>query len=306
MEKALVSVVLCTYNGERFLEEQIESILAQTYRPLELVISDDASTDGTANLLSKYAGNPLVRVFRQEKNIGLTANFGSAAARTKGQYIAFSDQDDTWLPHKIETLVKAMGSAPLVYSNSLLVDEQGNSMGKKLSGIKKMYSGADSRGYILYSCVWGHGMLITRELFERSLPMPADIHHDIWITFKAFLHGGIRYVDEVLTHYRQHTASTSQTLPKRDIPSTKQRRHEAFRKKLRWIRLMQEHERPEYQSFYRELARLYAMKEHRKYVLPLFFFMLRYRKKIFMLSTKGIADHLVEITKYGIGTPPVK
>ena len=303
MEKALVSVVLCTYNGERFLAEQIDSILAQSYRPIELIISDDASTDGTRALLAHYVSHPLVRVYYQEKNTGLTRNFASAAAHTKGEYIAFSDQDDIWMPDKIEKLVAAMGTSPLVYSNSLLVDEQGNSMGKKLSGIKKMYSGSDSRGYILYSCVWGHGMLITRELFEKSLPMPEDIHHDIWITFKAFQHGGIKYVDEVLTHYRQHTASTSQTLPKRDTPSTKQRRHTAFKKKLRWIRLMEEHERPEYQPFYSELARLYAQKEHRKYVLALSLFMLKYRKKIFMLSTKGIADHLVEITKYGIGTP---
>ncbi len=304
MEKPLVSVVMSTYNGERFLEEQVDSILAQTYRPIELVISDDASTDGTRDKLAKYAGHPLVRIFYQDKNVGLTRNFASAAAQSKGKYIAFSDQDDIWMNNKIEKLIDHIGDKPLVYSNSLLVDESGKSMGKKLSGIKKMYSGDDSRGYILYSCVWGHGMLVTRELLERSLPMPNDVHHDIWITFQAFLNGGIKYLDEVLTHYRQHTNSTSQTLPKRDTPSTRQRRYANFKKKLRWIELMQQHERPEYQAFYKRLLYLYGEKEKRKYVLPLALFMLKYRRKIFMLSTKGIADHLVEITKYGIGTRP--
>ena len=175
MDKKLVSVVLCTYNGERFLEEQVASILRQTYHPLELIISDDHSQDGTVALLEKYKGRAGISVFFQEKNIGLTRNFEFAALQTRGELIAFSDQDDIWLDNKIEQLVAAMRDKPLVYSDSLLVDEQGNSINKKLSDLRKMYSGTDSRGYILYSCVWGHGMLITKDLFEKSLPMPVEI-----------------------------------------------------------------------------------------------------------------------------------
>ncbi len=304
MEKPLVSVILSTYNGARFLAEQIDSILHQTYRPLELIISDDASTDETPQVLKQYENNPVVQVYYQRENTGLTKNFAFGAGHAKGDLIAFADQDDIWLPNKIERLVAARGGSHLVYSNSLLVDETGKSMNKKLSDLKKMYSGDDSRGYILYSCVWGHGMLITRQLLEKSLPMPEDVHHDIWITYQAFLNGGIKYLDEVLTHYRQHRASTSQTLPRRDKISTRQSRYENFKKKLAWIKLMQEHERPGYQPWYRKFVKLYAAKETRSYVFPLAVFMLRYRSKIFMLSTKGLADNIVEIVKYGIGNKP--
>jgi len=304
MEKALVSVVLCSYNGAKFLAEQIDSVLQQSYRPLELIISDDASVDGTREVLKQYEGNPAVHIFYQQKNLGLTKNFASAAMHAKGDFIAFSDQDDIWLPAKIEKLVEGISNSNLIYSNSLLVDEGGKSMNKKLSDLKKMYSGDDSRGYILYSCVWGHGMLITRRLLEKSLPMPEDVHHDIWITYQAFLNGGIKYLDEVLTHYRQHTHSTSQTLPKRDRKSTKESRYANYKKKLQWIKLMQEHERPEYQPFYRRLVKLYEAKASKSYVFPLVPFMLRYRRKFFMLSTKGFADNIVEIVKYGIGNKP--
>lgn len=170
MEKPLVSVVLCTFNGASYLAEQVDSILAQTYAPLELIISDDASEDNTRHVLQRYENNPAVRILYQEKNIGLTQNYARAASESKGRFIAFSDQDDIWVKDKIEKLVNAIGSSPLVYSDSLLVDETGRSMRMRLSGLKRMYTGTDSRGYILYSCVWGHGMLITRDLLNDAYP----------------------------------------------------------------------------------------------------------------------------------------
>jgi glycosyltransferase involved in cell wall biosynthesis len=301
MERPLVSVVLCTHNGAKFVAEQVNSILRQTYRPLELVISDDASTDNTRAILENYEGQPGVRIFYQEKNGGLTANFAFAAAQARGELLAFSDQDDIWLEHKIERLAAAIGNYPLVYSNSLLVDESGKSMNIKLSDLKRMYSGEDSRGYILYSCVWGHGMLITRQLLDKCLPMPAGVHHDIWIVYQAFQHGGIHYLDEVLTQYRQHPHSTSQTLPGKDHVHLKEDRFSSYKKKLHWIRLMQEHERESFQPFYRQLLELYAAKEKRSYVFPFFRFMLKYRAAIFRLSKKGFASQLVEILKQARG-----
>lgn len=304
MERPLVSIVLCTYNGVKYLVGQIDSILRQAYKPIELIISDDASTDGTVELLKQFEDNPLTRIFYQEKNIGLTRNFEFAARQATGQFIAFSDQDDVWVGDKIEKLVNAIGDKPLVYSNSLLTDANGHSMGKKLSDLKRMYSGDDSRGYILYSCVWGHGMLIKRDLLQRSLPMPAGIHHDIWIVFQAFLHGGIRYLDEVLTHYRQHSDSTSQTLPDKSRVKPATTRYNEYKKKLHWIELMQQHERPALQPFYRQLVQLYRAKEHKAYVFPLVSFMLRYRKEIFMYSKKGFVSQLVEILKQARGERP--
>jgi len=301
MDKPLVSVVLCTYNGAKFLAEQVDSILRQTYQPLELIISDDASTDETGKVLAAYGHDPRVRIFHQEKNLGLTGNFAFAAGKARGELLAFSDQDDIWLEKKIEKLVAAIGSRPLVYSDSLLVNEAGNNMNKKLSDLKSMYSGEDSRGYILYSCVWGHGMLITKKLLELSLPMPGGVHHDTWIVYQAFLNGGIFYLDEVLTHYRQHPHSTSQTLPGKDSLRVKDSRYTAYKNKLHWIRLMQEQEREVYQPFYCQLVKLYAAKEKGNYVFPLLRFMLKWRREIFRLSKKGFASQLVEIIKQARG-----
>jgi len=301
MEKALVSVVVGTYNGEKYLEEQLESILKQTYRPLELIISDDASTDDTPLILKKYEGNPLVRIFYHEKNLGLTKNFSFAASQAKGELIAFSDQDDIWMSNKIERLVEEKGDYHLVYSNSLLVDEAGRSMNKKLSDFKKMYTGSDSRGYILYSCVWGHTMMISKELLQKSLPMPDDINHDIWLAYMAFQQGGIKYVDEVLTHYRQNSFSVSQTLPGPKPLNRTEKLHSIFKEKMHWIGIMGLHEREEYRQFYQQLLKLYSMKEKGSYVFPLFWFMLKHQKDIFRLSKRGFFSRAWEIVKQARG-----
>lgn len=301
MNNALVSVVLCTYNGDKFLAEQIDSVLRQTYAPLELIICDDASADGTREILKRYENNPVVRIFLQEKNIGLIKNFAFATEQAQGTLVAFCDQDDIWLEHKIETLVDGMGSAPLVYSDSLLVDEKGNSLNKKLSDLRKMYSGTDSRGYILYSCVWGHGMLITKQLLKKSSPMNEEIHHDIWLVFQAFLHGGIKYHGEVLTHYRQHSNSSSITLPQKLPSRNSDQRYTDYKRRLRWITILQQHERPEFQPFYKKLLSLYTKNEQQEYVFPLVFFMLKYRRAMFMLTQKNCFSHFIEILKLARG-----
>lgn len=293
--------MLCSYNGVGWLAEQINSILKQTYRPLELIISDDASTDDTIDILKDYENIPEVRIFYNKKNRGLTRNFEFAVEKANGTFIAFADQDDYWLETKIEKLVNAIGDKPLVYSDSLLMDEDGNPLGKRLSDLKKMYSGNDSRGYVLYSCVWGHGMMITKQLLETALPFPPGIHYDIWVTFQAFLHGGIFYHDEVLTLYRRHPASNSQTLPEKNSLRPKKTRLEAYREKLAWIELMQFYERPIYQAFYKRLLHLYRKKGSGSYVFSLIPFMLRNRKAFFMLSHKGFASQFVEILKQARG-----
>lgn len=301
MEQPLVSVVLCTYNGEKHLRAQVDSILSQTYPSLELVISDDASTDGTRAVLESYQNDPRVKLFYQPHNIGITANFAFAAAQTTGALIAFSDQDDTWLPHKLATLASAINGYPLVYSDSLLVDENGAGLHKKLSDLRNMYSGKDSRCYILYSCVWGHGMMVTRQLLDLSLPMPPTVHHDIWITFLAFQHGGIAYVDEVLTHYRQHSGSYTDTLPQKQATRNLSQRYRDYLKQLDWINIMTEHEIPEQQGFYRKLQQLYQQKAKGKYVLALARFMFRHRNVLFKLTNKSFASQVVEILKQARG-----
>jgi len=301
MQKPLISIVMCTYNGAAYVEEQIASLLAQTYRPLEIIISDDASVDGTPDILRRYETNPIIRIFYQKENIGLTKNFAFASEQAQGEYIAYADQDDIWMENKIERLYQSIGAYMLVYSDSELVDEKGQSLQKRLSDIRNMYTGDDSRGYIWYSVVWGHGMLIKRSLLLQSLPIPDEIHHDIWLAFKALTLGGILYLDEVLTKYRQHMASTSKTLPQKQPARKEAQRYIDYEKKRHWITLMEQHERPEFKPFYQQLLKLYSQKGEGQYVWPLVFFMLRYRNELFRFAKKSYASQLVEILKQGRG-----
>jgi glycosyltransferase involved in cell wall biosynthesis len=299
-EQPVVSVVMCTFNGERFLEAQIESILKQTYSNFELIISDDASTDGTKQILKQYENHEQTKIFYQQKNIGLIKNFDFATSKSKGVYIAYSDQDDVWLKYKLEKLVAKIGNSVLVYSDSVLTDEHGKSMDKKLSDLRNMYTGDDSRGYILYNCVWGHGMMLRRDAMERSLPMPDTIHHDVWLAFKSLTFGGIVFLDEVLTLYRQHQTSTSKTLPQKTESRNQTKRWTDYRKQLDWLQLMHDHERPKYQPFYKKLIELYKNKE-KGFSFYLFSFLVKNRKVLFMFSKKNYMSQIIEILKQSRG-----
>ena len=117
INKPLVSVVMATYNGERFIAEQLESILTQTYSNLEIIIVDDRSTDQSYTILESYAAKDTrIRLFRNEQNLGYVKNFEKGLSLAGGVYIAPSDQDDIWLPHKITTLVNHINDNTIVYS----------------------------------------------------------------------------------------------------------------------------------------------------------------------------------------------
>ena len=182
MELPLVSIVMCTYNGEAFLQEQIDSLLQQTYSNLEIIISDDASSDNTRCVLNKYADHPLIKIFYQDKNLGLIANFEFAIAKTSGAYIAFCDQDDIWLPEKIMALYEHFPEdSLLIYCNSLLIDDNKNSLNKTLADLRNMYSGNYTPYFAFFNIVSGHTMMIKRALLQYSLPLPDVIYHDWWM-----------------------------------------------------------------------------------------------------------------------------
>lgn len=108
MWKPTVSVIMCTYNGEAFLKEQLHSIIEQSYPLLEILIFDDASKDDTVKILEAYAEKfPIIKIHQNINNIGYNANFEQALLKAGGEVIAFADQDDYWLPKKIENMISA-------------------------------------------------------------------------------------------------------------------------------------------------------------------------------------------------------
>ena len=304
--RPLISVVMCTWNGEKFVEQQIRSILDQSYSPIELLISDDASTDNTPSILQKFQSDERVTIIHQPVNIGLSKNYNLVLGKVKGEFIACSDQDDIWLSQKIESLYRDIGNELLIYSNSLLVHENGYSMGRTTADIRRMYTGSDSRGYVMHSVVWGHAMMIRKELLQEALPIPEGIHHDDWLAFRALSLKGIKYHDEVLTHYRQHASSTTKTVAVHQPTRSRSIRSLDAEKKLQWYELMKENCSNDLKQFYNRLCELYKRKFSGHFVWPLFFFLLSHRKEIFRFSKKNFFSHFIEILKQARGEESIR
>ncbi len=200
-----VSVVVATYNGSRFLREQLDSILAQTLPPREIVVVDDGSTDDTLQVLDAYAAkDSRFRIIRSDVNLGYVRNFERGMQLATHGLVALSDQDDIWLPHKLETLCARIGDRLIAYSDSELVDEEGRRLNRRMSDIKNQIGYDNCLMYALGAWAPGHTMLFRRELVEWCLPFPSLVTHDFWLGFMATCHGAIQYVDEPLVLYRQH------------------------------------------------------------------------------------------------------
>ncbi|MDE3253982.1 MAG: glycosyltransferase family 2 protein, partial [Bacteroidota bacterium] len=197
---------MATYNGSRFLAEQLDSILAQTYRPIELVVVDDNSTDNTWAVLERYASKfPDIRIEQNRETLGYIKNFEKGMLLAKGDLIALSDQDDRWHPEKLSLLYEALGNQELIYSNSELMDENGVSLGKKMSDIRNQISYTDCLMYVIGAWAPGHAMLFKKDLFERCRPFPDLVTHDFWLGFVAACKSPVLYYPGSLVYYRQHT-----------------------------------------------------------------------------------------------------
>jgi glycosyltransferase involved in cell wall biosynthesis len=220
---AKISVVMCTYNGARYVSQQLQSLERQRRLPDELVISDDASSDGTAKLIARYAESAKfeVRIQQNPQNLGYIANFGQALAQATGDLIFLSDQDDVWAADKIERFMAAFAAHPdalLVYGDSELVDESLSPLGNTLwqllafdrSEQAKLlgpegFDLALRRGNLFCGC----SMAIRKSFRDLLLPMPPGFPHDLWIGTIAAALGRIALVEQPTMQYRQHAQQTS-------------------------------------------------------------------------------------------------
>jgi glycosyltransferase involved in cell wall biosynthesis len=209
MEKVLVSVALCTYNGEKYLKEQLDSILLQTYSPIEIIIVDDHSNDGTVALLESYGEkNENIHLFFNEVNVGFNKNFEKAISYSRGEFIAISDQDDFWRKDKIELLKNHIADNYAIFSNSELIDSEGRPIGKKLLNNFELQNKYEE--ILFENFVTGHTCLMARKLAEDILPIPENGFYDWWIGFIALYNNRLTYLDECLTQHRIHGTSVIQ------------------------------------------------------------------------------------------------
>ncbi|SIT40813.1 Glycosyl transferase family 2 [Paraburkholderia ribeironis] len=216
--KPLVSIALATYNGRTYLPELLASLAAQSWPNLEVVVSDDASTDGTPELLASYAGRVPVRLVGDGERLGIVGNFERALAACRGDYIALADQDDVWAPEKVTDLMRDLQrvesergkpTPALAFCDVELVDATLCRLSKSLFDITAKSRRAERlRDFLLSNHVPGCAMLVNRAALERALPFPAGIvMHDWWLAMVVASFGEIRHVAAPHLKYRQHDSN---------------------------------------------------------------------------------------------------
>lgn len=200
-----VSVALCVHNGAAYLRPQMESILAQSESRLEVIALDDASSDDSLAILREYAARDArVRVESSPINRGAVRSFEQAMALGHAPFIAPSDQDDVWHPHKLARLLEAIGDRDVAYCDSAYVDADGRASGRRISDDIAMLDGRGGLRFALANSVSGHAMLLRRELFDAARPFPCEVFHDWWLAARASAGNGITYLDEALVQFRRH------------------------------------------------------------------------------------------------------
>ena len=201
-----VAVVVATYNGATYLRAQLESIVQQTHKPAQIIIIDDASTDDTIAIARAFAAaHPEVMVVQNETRLGYIKNFEKGMLLANASYVALSDQDDIWVPYKIEKLLAAIGDQMLAYSDSELIDANGHLLHQKMSSIKNQLAYHTPIMYAIGAWAPGHAMLFKKDLIDKAVPFPTLVTHDFWLGFVATCYSKVVYVNEPLVHYRQHT-----------------------------------------------------------------------------------------------------
>jgi glycosyltransferase involved in cell wall biosynthesis len=213
-----VDVLLSTFNGARFLAGQIESVLAQTWPHLRLLVRDDGSTDGTQDLIGRYAAahpGKVVQVAGGNK-LGPCGNFAALLAQSDAPYMMFCDQDDVWLADRVAIVLRRMkeleaelgGNCPLLVHTDLAVVDESL---RPISGSFWKYQhfsprrGATLNRLLIQNVVTGCAAMLNRALAQKALPIPAEaVVHDWWLALVAAAFGRIEHMDKATVLYRQH------------------------------------------------------------------------------------------------------
>jgi glycosyltransferase involved in cell wall biosynthesis len=228
---AKISIVLATYNGSKYLAEQLESICAQTLLPAELVICDDNSSDATLQIVTEFCANaPFPVTFhRNPTALGFRDNFIGAYQLATGDWIAFCDQDDVWHPEKLEKVAAHTEGTrvTMMVHQASLIDETGRNIGSFNQGITT----TKQRGTLQYNAwgtFWGFSIVVRRDVLDLVSPAHRFVDfidprhliaHDRWACFLAQTLGETVEIAEPLVGYRQHASNVYGVPGKRDQPA---------------------------------------------------------------------------------------
>ena len=204
----MISVCIATYNGERYIRQQIESIVCQLNVDDEIIVSDDGSTDGTLDIV-KGIGDKRIKIIEGPGRKSPILNFECALKASKGDFIFLSDQDDVWKPDKVEICMKWLKTYHCVVSDAEVTDNRLKPLYPSLYAIMQVRQGR------IYNTIWKNGytgccMAFRRNVLEASLPFPKDIPmHDIWIGNVAAYKYNVIFIPDRLIHFRRHENTIS-------------------------------------------------------------------------------------------------
>ncbi|WP_312504001.1 glycosyltransferase family 2 protein [Lacrimispora sp.] len=214
----MVSVLLASYNGEKYIREQLDSILSQTFSDLSIVISDDLSTDKTPAIIREYEEQypGRVKCLRNSKRSGSAQNnFFRLLTSVSDEYIMLCDQDDVWLPDKVEVTLREMKRLEtewgkeiplLVHGDLSVTDKAGRILHKSMADFQKI-AVHDNRfsHYLVENNITGNTVMVNRAFMRFLADVPEEcVMHDWWLGLLASCFGRISYIDRPLVLYRQH------------------------------------------------------------------------------------------------------
>ena len=289
MNQPLVSVVMTTYNGEQYLEAQLESLIAQSYKNIEIIICDDFSTDGTKDVIKEFAAaDKRISYFFNEVNLGVNKNFEQGFLKAKGDFIAISDQDDIWLPEKIEHQMSLFSPEEIQLVHSISVRFSGEKLPteKKTSAIH-LFEGSDVRRLLLRNSVSGHNIIFKKKLLAQILPLPKEVYYDWWIVQTAACNGKVVGTYKVLAYQRSHGSNV--TVKKRTGGDQTEAEYKERKNALQaFIHLqgLKEVDR----EFIELLSMKFSQLKNCSYSLELYSFLMQNRE-IFFFYKKGILKY---------------
>lgn len=204
-----ISVCIATYNGEKYIKEQLESILSQIGENDEVIISDDSSTDNTVEIINSF-NDCRIKIYKNTKEKGYTRNFENALEKANGDVIFLSDQDDVWVENKVNKMIKILEKYDFAVSDNYIVNENLEVISKSHFEVYKT-----SKGFIrnlLLPRYVGACMAFKKNVLQKSLPFPNNAKlsaHDYWISLIAEMYFKCYKLDEQLLLYRRHGANAS-------------------------------------------------------------------------------------------------
>ena len=216
-----IHVILCCYQGEKYISRQLDSILAQDYPLIEIHVSDDCSVDSTSSIVSEYCAKySNITFYRNHKNLGFLKNFEASLERVSGKYFVLCDQDDIWYIDKLSLSMQELKQLEnlypdkpvLIHSDLELINDKDEVIEASFFSKKGLaFSENKSLAQMLGHCgVMGNTILMNRNLIEKALPFPKQLkYHDYWFALINECFGIRKTILKPLVKYRLHDANTS-------------------------------------------------------------------------------------------------